>query len=148
MGVRRDGAARPPGLYAGARRVGSVPVMRRVAVWLGLALAGLALALATGWGALAVFYLGPGSVALRTGLAYAFAALGLGCVGALFARRTRRPAAALALALGAFALFCWMRTEPSNDRDWQTDVAVLPYATFDGDLVTVHNIRNFDYRSE
>ena len=25
---------------------------------------------------------------------------------------------------------------------------MLPYATLDGDLVTVHNIRNFDYRSE
>jgi hypothetical protein len=37
---------------------------------------------------------------------------------------------------------------PSNDRDWQPDVSVLPYATFDGDLVTIHNIRNFDYRSE
>jgi hypothetical protein len=27
-------------------------------------------------------------------------------------------------------------------------VAVLPFATFDGDMVTIHNIRNFDYRSE
>jgi hypothetical protein len=25
---------------------------------------------------------------------------------------------------------------------------VLPFATFDGDLVTIHNIRNFDYRTE
>ena len=38
--------------------------------------------------------------------------------------------------------------QPSNDRDWQPDVAVLPFATFDGDLVTIHNIRNFDYRTE
>jgi hypothetical protein len=27
-------------------------------------------------------------------------------------------------------------------------VALLPFATFDGDLVTIHNIRNFEYRSE
>ena len=27
-------------------------------------------------------------------------------------------------------------------------MAELPYATFDGDLVTIHNIRNFDYRTE
>ena len=27
-------------------------------------------------------------------------------------------------------------------------MAVLPYATIEGDVVTVHNIRNFDYRSE
>jgi hypothetical protein len=36
----------------------------------------------------------------------------------------------------------------ANDSDWQPDVAVLPFATFDGNLVTIHNIRNFDYRSE
>ena len=42
----------------------------------------------------------------------------------------------------------WSAIEPSNDREWQPEVAVLPYATFDGDLVTVHNIRNFDYRTE
>jgi len=38
--------------------------------------------------------------------------------------------------------------EPSNERNWQTDVAVLPHATIEGDLVTLHNIRNFEYRSE
>jgi len=37
---------------------------------------------------------------------------------------------------------------PTNEADWQPDVAALSYATFDGDAVTVHNIRNFDYRSE
>jgi hypothetical protein len=38
--------------------------------------------------------------------------------------------------------------EPSNERDWQADVAVLPHATIDGPIVKLHNIRNFDYRSE
>lgn len=42
----------------------------------------------------------------------------------------------------------WASLEPSNDRDWREDAAVLAYATLDGDRVTVHNIRNFDYRSE
>ena len=45
-------------------------------------------------------------------------------------------------------LVAWNSPTPSNDRDWQTEVAVLPHATINGDLVTVHNIRNFDYRSE
>ena len=45
---------------------------------------------------------------------------------------------------------CWSgaASTPSNSRKWQSDVAVLPYATFDGDQVTLHNIRNFDYRTE
>jgi len=37
--------------------------------------------------------------------------------------------------------------EPSNDRDWAPDMARLPYAEMDGRLVTVHNIRNCDYRT-
>ncbi len=36
-------------------------------------------------------------------------------------------------------------TEPSNNRTWTVDQAVLPYADVQGDLVTLHNIRNFDY---
>jgi len=56
------------------------------------------------------------------------------------------------------ALFCaggfllvltwWLMLAPSNDRDWQPDVAVLPYADIGAQSVTIHNIRNCDYRSE
>jgi len=37
--------------------------------------------------------------------------------------------------------------EPSNDRDWAPDQAVLAYAQFHGNQVTVHNIRNCTYRT-
>ncbi|HLP43830.1 MAG TPA: DUF4105 domain-containing protein [Candidatus Nanoarchaeia archaeon] len=37
-------------------------------------------------------------------------------------------------------------TKPSNDRDWSNDLAVLPYADFNGNLVTIHNVRNFKYK--
>jgi len=120
----------------------------RIAAWAGFALVGLALALATGWGALVLYYLGRGSEAVRTALAWSFAALGLACVAALAVRRARRPAAVGLAVLLALALLVFAGATPSNDRVWQPEVAVLPYATFDGDLVTVHNIRNFDYRSE
>ena len=119
-----------------------------IASWMGGLLAAVALALVTGWGALAAYYLGPGSETLRSGLAWGFAALGLVAVAGLFTRRARPIAAPGFALLFAAALLLFFRTEASNDRDWQPDVAVLPYATFDGDLVTVHNIRNFDYRSE
>ncbi|MEK7538545.1 MAG: DUF4105 domain-containing protein [Patescibacteria group bacterium] len=36
---------------------------------------------------------------------------------------------------------------PSNERDWATDQAVLPYAEIAGDTVSIHNIRNFSYKS-
>lgn len=42
----------------------------------------------------------------------------------------------------------WFAITPSNERQWQPDLAKLPYANIDGDHVTVHDIRNFDYRSE
>lgn len=42
----------------------------------------------------------------------------------------------------------WLAISASNERQWHPDVAKLAYATFDSDQVTVHNIRNFDYRSE
>lgn len=49
----------------------------------------------------------------------------------------------LLLAIGAVGLV----TSPSNDRNWNDDQAILPYADIDGDLVTIYNIRNFDYTS-
>jgi hypothetical protein len=120
----------------------------RIGTVLGVVLAGLVMMVATGWGALALYYLAPGSAGVRTALAWSFAALGLAALVALSFPWTR-PLAGIGFTL-AFVpiLFVWGRATPSNDRDWQPEVAVLPYATFDSDLVTVHNIRNFDYRSE
>jgi hypothetical protein len=36
---------------------------------------------------------------------------------------------------------------PSNDRDWSPDQAVLAWAEFRGNQVTLHNIRNCTYRT-
>jgi hypothetical protein len=52
--------------------------------------------------------------------------------------------------LGAFGvvLALWLALPPSNARDWQPDVATLPFADIDGDRVLVHNVRNAEYRTE
>ena len=114
----------------------------------GLLLLGLLIAASGIWGALSLAYTGPGEASLRTALACALAAASLLAMMALASRRWRwRAALGYAVLFGAL-LGWWSGIEPSNDRDWQTDVAVLPCATIDGDLITVHNIRNFDYRSE
>ena len=113
-----------------------------------LILAGFAMAVATGWGALVLFYLGPGSAGVRTAEAWGFAAIGLAALGALFFQRARWPAVIGYAAAFAPVLLAWFSATPSNDRDWEPTVAVLPYADIAGDLVTVHNIRNFDYRTE
>jgi hypothetical protein len=56
----------------------------------------------------------------------------------------------LGLTAGGFALVLawWLTLQPSNNHDWQPDVAVLASADIDGNKVTVHNIRNCDYRTE
>jgi hypothetical protein len=121
---------------------------RRILIVLGLILVGLIIAIVTGWGALVLFYLAPGTEPARTAFASIFALLGLATIAALAVRRIRRPAF-VAYAVGlVVVLVAWNSATPRNDRDWQPDVAVLPDATIKGDLVTVHNIRNFDYRSE
>jgi hypothetical protein len=108
----------------------------------------LALAGASGWGALVLHFLAPGGAPLRDALAWGLAALGLASSVAVVVGRARRVAlVAFALAF-AGVLAVWHGTRPSNDRVWTPDVAVLPWAEIHGDLVTVHDIRNFDYRSE
>ena len=41
----------------------------------------------------------------------------------------------------------WLTLRPTQDADWQPDVARVPHATIQGDEITVHNIRDFDYRT-
>lgn len=48
-------------------------------------------------------------------------------------------------ASGLWVACWWFFLEPSNERDWQTEVAREPWAEVNGDLVTLHNVRNFDY---
>jgi Domain of unknown function (DUF4105) len=55
----------------------------------------------------------------------------------------------LAIVFGAFAVVVswWLTLEPSNDRAWQSDVAQTAWAETNGDEVTIHNVRNCDYRT-
>jgi hypothetical protein len=57
---------------------------------------------------------------------------------------------ALAGILGAFVvvLAAWLAIPPSNERDWQPDVAALAFGEIRGDRVIVHNVRNAEYRTE
>lgn len=49
---------------------------------------------------------------------------------------------------GLILVIWWLSIPPSNYRDWQPDVALLPWAEIDGDRLTLHHIRNCEYRSE
>lgn len=113
--------------------------------WIARVVIGLVCVVLIGWMALAIYFspLQPGWV--RAALAL------LVPLGALAAVVLVRPfrwvpvgiATAFVMVLGA-----WLSIAPSQDRDWQADVAVLPFAEIRGDRVTVHNVRNAEYRTE
>ena len=62
----------------------------------------------------------------------------------------RRKLLKLAIVFGEFAFVgvWWLTLKPSNNRAWQPDVAQTAWAEINGDDVTVHNVRNCDYRTE
>lgn len=105
----------------------------------------LAVVCMTGWCTLFLYYSNLPYEWLRVTLAAAYF---LGTVASFASFKNRRRTL-----LGFFCVFAalvvWFFCIPaSNNRNWQTEVAVLPTATVDGHLVSMHNIRNFDYRSE
>lgn len=60
----------------------------------------------------------------------------------------RRFALLITLAGLVFILIWWLSLKPSSTRNWQADVAQTPWAEIAGDRVTIHNVRNCDYRAE
>lgn len=50
---------------------------------------------------------------------------------------------------GFFCVLAWWLTlKPTNNANWQPDSDRTAWAEFVGDRVTIHNLRNCDYRSE
>src|SRR5947207_7983034 len=47
----------------------------------------------------------------------------------------------------AIVLAWWFTLQPSNERRWQPDVDRTSWAEISGDEVTLHNVRNCDYRT-
>lgn len=108
-----------------------------------LAVAVLAALLALVWGALALHYAAPPTLATVLPLVWLIA----GVVLLLRLRPVWRALAAVGLGF-ALLLVWWSAIAARNDRDWQDDVARPPTGELQGDLLTLHNVRNFDYRSE
>ena len=99
----------------------------------------------TAWASLAIYYSNLSSEGVRSPMAIGFAI----CTAAAFLLFKKR----FWTVIGFLVVFClivawWLNIKPSNDRNWQPDVAVLPYATIQDNLVTIHNIRNLNYRTE
>ena len=120
------------------------PLGFRLLRWLVAAAAFGALAMLTAWAVAALYFdVRVGWLRVPLAVLYAFAVL------AAFIVIKRRWLAA-AVATGGFVLVLawWVSLRPSNDRNWQPDVAVLAYAETNGSRVNLRNIRNCDYRTE
>ena len=115
---------------------------------IGLLFLGLLMFIMGGWGTLAIVYAESYNEIFRYGFAIGFGLTSLSSVILLGSRRLRWRAL-IAYTFFFILFLLWYSTvTPSNDREWQDDVALLPYTTQTENLITVHNIRNFEYRSE
>ena len=120
----------------------------RLTIALGWTIVALVAVGAGVWGTLALHYSDLSPAPFREALAAAFGLLALTALGSIGAR-WRRSAILVIFAAAFLGLLVYWRTiAPSNDRDWAPEVARLPHATVAGDVVTLHDIRNFDYRTE
>lgn len=118
--------------------------MRRAGKLAGWILAWPLLALACLWAAAALAIDLP-LVFLRLPAALLFAGT---LLILLFALRGQVRKFLACLAAFVCILAWWLSLAPSNDRNWQPDVARLAAAEINGDRLTVHNLRNADYRTE
>jgi hypothetical protein len=123
-------------------------LVRRAARAAGLLFIGLLMLGVTGWGVLALHYWDHANPRLRNALAAAWALAALALIVGFALRRWRWRSLATFTALFALLLAAWSAIAPSNDREWEPENAVLAYADIDGDRVTLHNVRNLDYRTE
>jgi len=119
-------------------------VLMRVIRWIGELLVLLTASIAIAWAFGSVWFDAPFGNANKivAGLLAIAAAIALA-----FVRGFWRKVGAVALLFGG-VLVWWLTLCPTNDSDWQPDVAQKAWADIQGDEVTLHNVRNCDYRTD
>jgi Domain of unknown function (DUF4105) len=122
--------------------VTAASIFRLIATLLAILIVGLPAA----WAALALWYQAPGGQALKTVIVVVWIAFSLTMLIALWQGRTAVGLLVFAVAFGAIILW-WRTIMPTNDRNWTDDVAQICTGTVEGNRVTLHNVRNFDWRS-
>jgi hypothetical protein len=120
------------------------PTWLRVLRAIGIAIMWFGLALLTLW-AVGALYVDLRNPALRIPVALIFF---VGITLIVFKFRHSGWAPALVLAGFCGVLAWWLSLNPSNDGNWQPDNDRTAWAEMEGDQVTIHNLRNCDYRTE
>ncbi len=102
------------------------------------------LALLTLW-AVAALYVDFRIAALRIPVTLIYV---LAIISILLRLKQSHWAAALCFVGFCIVLAWWLNLEPSNTGKWQPDVDRTAWTEMDGDRITLHNLRNCDYRTE
>ncbi len=124
-----------------------MPIMKdlvRVFRWVGELLILLTAIIAIAWAFGAVWFDAPFGSANKV-LAWVLAVASAAAL--VFVRPFWRKVGGVTLLFGG-VLAWWLTLSPTNDSDWQPDVAQKAWADIQGDEVTLHNVRNCDYRTE
>ncbi|MGM8851246.1 Lnb N-terminal periplasmic domain-containing protein [Salinicola halophyticus] len=137
----------------------------RVLEILGHGLRALVMLAVIGWGVLALHFALPGPRSLVVAVTAAWAAIGAAALIAPWlagrqasrsrwhgrSRPRRRPLVLVVRLTFVLALIIlvtwWQGLEPRNDRDWAPDVARQLSVERDGDRITLHNVRDFEWQT-
>lgn len=121
--------------------------LRAIGRVVSLVLGALVAFLSGAWGALALWYQLPGGGVVRAlgATAWIVAVLSLAAVALL--RRTWWPLGGYAL-MYALLLAWWSTIAPTHQRAWADDVSRLLTGEVHGSTVTLHNVRDFAWRSD
>ncbi len=121
-----------------------MPAWLRALRLLGLAILWFVLALLTLWAA-AALYIDCRIAALRIPVTLIYVAAVIAILGKV---KRRLWAAAFCFAAFCVVLAWWLNLKPTNDADWRADTARTAWVEINGDQITIHNLRNCDYRTE
>jgi hypothetical protein len=125
-------------------RVTPLPNWLRVPRAIGITIVWVVLSLLTLWAAAALF-VDCRIAALRIPVTLIYV---LGVITIFVKLRRSRWAVVVYLVGFCIVLAWWLTLKPSNDGNWQPDVDRTAWAEIAGDRVTIHNLRNCDYRTE
>jgi len=99
------------------------------------------------WGALALWYRAPFAPPIRIALAALWVAVILAGLIGFVGGRKRQGVGVMAAAVAAILVW-WSTLTPASQRDWAPDVARAVRGEVAGDILTLTDVRNFDWRSE
>jgi Domain of unknown function (DUF4105) len=120
---------------------------RAAAALLRILASALVIAPVSAWGTLALWFRLPAPEPVRAAAAVLFAILGVGAIATLVFRRSLTPLIAFTLAFGGLLVW-WNSITPPPDGDWAADVARQTTGTIEGDILTLSDLRDFDWKSD